>query len=60
MKKSVIEKVEKFTTSNARLPDLKVVDMNEIVQAGNLIDIIRIAFYFGYMKGCKTKKGGAK
>lgn len=53
MKKSVIEKVDKFTTSNARLPDLKLVDINEIVQAGNLID-------FGYMKEYKAKKGGAK
>jgi len=30
-------------------------DMNEIAALGNMFDMIKIAFYFGYMKGLRHK-----
>ena len=35
-------------------------DMDEIAEMGSIFNVIKYAFYFGYMKGQRAKKGGAK
>lgn len=35
-------------------------DMNEIMEIDSTFDRIMTAFYFGYLKGQKAKKGGVK
>lgn len=58
-KKTIQQKVDDFTAKNPVGDTLKIVDMNEIAEMGSMFKIIKYAFYFGYMKGQRAKKGGA-
>lgn len=58
-KKTIQQKVDEFTAKNDGAAMLMIEDMDEIAQLGSTFQIIRYAFYFGYMKGKKAKKGGA-
>lgn len=58
-KKTIQQKVDEFTAKNDGAAMLMIEDMDEIAQLGITFKIIKYAFYFGYMKGQKAKKGGA-
>ena len=57
MKRTVPERVKEFRASNPKARFL-VEDMNDIMELDSAFDRVMIAFYFGYMKGQKAKKGG--
>lgn len=59
MKRSLLERVDRFRATNPQGAKLMVEDMNEIAELGDLCDIIATAFYFGYMKGSRARKRGA-
>lgn len=59
-KRTVKQRVDEFIPKKPKNATLSVVEMDEIWQTGNVFDIIKYAFYFGYLKGQKAKKGGAK
>lgn len=59
MKKTIQQKVDEFAAKNPVGDILNIVDMNEIAEMGSVFNIIKYAFYFGYMKGLRAKKGGA-
>lgn len=58
MKRTVKQRVDEFRKKNPKVNFL-LDDMNEIAELDSTFDIIMTAFYFGYMKGQKVKKGGA-
>lgn len=58
MKKTIKQRVDRFMERNPEV-DLSVIDMNEIFETGGIFNIITYAFYFGYMRGMKERKGGA-
>lgn len=58
-KKTIQQKVDEFTSKNDGAAMLMIEDMDEIAQLGSTFKIIKYAFYFGFMKGQKAKKGGA-
>ena len=55
-KKTIQQKVDEFTAKNPGEGALLIEDMDEM---GSMFKIIKYAFYFGYMKGKRAKKGGA-
>lgn len=59
-KRTVKQRVDEFIQKKPKNATLSVVEMDEIWQTGSTFDIIKYAFYFGYMRGIKAKKGGAK
>lgn len=59
MKKTIQQKVDEFTEKNPGSAMLMIEDMDEIAEMGSVFQIIKYAFYFGYMKGQRAKKGGA-
>lgn len=59
MKRTVPERVNEYVKKNPQAYDLRIVEANQIIELGNMIDIVSTAFAFGYMKGCKARKGGA-
>lgn len=59
-KRSIIERVNEFKENNPKSAKLMADEWEEIRSLGNMFDIIVTAFYYGYMKGSKASKGGAK
>ncbi len=60
MKRTVKQRVDEFVTDKPKSATLPAAEMEEIWKIGSTFQIIRYAFYFGYMKGMKARKGGAK
>lgn len=60
MRRTVPERVNEYIKKHPEVYNMLVVDMDEIHELGNMVDIILTAFAYGYMKGSKAKKGGAK
>lgn len=60
MRRTVPEQVNEYIKKHPESYNMLVVDMDEIRELGNMFDIILTAFVYGYMKGSKAKKGGAK
>lgn len=58
MKRTVKQRVEEFRKNNGKAK-FTLDEMDEIMELDSMFDIVLTAFYFGYMKGQKTKKGGA-
>lgn len=58
-KKTIKQKVDEFTAKNPGEGVLLIEDMDEIAEMGSMFKVIKYAFYFGYMKGQRAKKGGA-
>lgn len=59
MKRPVKERVAEFRKNNPRAKFM-LEDMNEIMELDSTFDRVLTAFYFGYMKGAKSKKGGVR
>lgn len=57
-KRTVKERVDEFRKNNPKAHFL-LEDMNEIMEMGDNFSRVLTAFYFGYMKGKKSGKGGA-
>ena len=58
MKRTVKQRVDDFIPKKPKNAMLSAVEMDEIWQTGSTFDIIKYAFYFGYMCGIKEEKGG--
>lgn len=59
MKRPVKQRVDEFRKNNPKA-NFMLEDMNEIMELDSTFERVLTAFYFGYMKGQKSKKGGAK
>lgn len=60
-KRPVTERVNEYAKKHPEVhSSLLVMDMNDIRELGNMVDVISTAFTYGYMKGAKSKKGGAR
>ncbi len=61
MKRTVKQRVDEYVKKHPEVhSSLLVMDMNDIRELGNMVDVISTAFAYGYMKGAKAKKGGAR
>lgn len=58
MRKTVKERVDEFIPKKPKNATLSAREMDEIWQTGSVFECVRYAFYFGYMRGIKSKKGG--
>ncbi len=58
-KRTVKQRVDDFRKNNQKAKFL-LDDMDEIMELDSTFDRVLTAFYFGYMKGQKAKKGGVK
>lgn len=58
-KRTVKQRADDFRKNNPKASFL-LDDMNEIMELDSTFDRILTAFYFDYLKGQKTKKGGAR
>lgn len=58
-KRTVKQRVDDFRKKNPKANFL-LDDMNEIAELDSTFDRIMTAFYFGYLKGQKAKKGGVR
>lgn len=58
-KRTVKQRVDEFQKNNPKAKFM-IEDMNEIMELDSTFDKVLTAFYFGYMKGQKMKKGGVK
>lgn len=58
-KRTVKQRVNEFRKKNPKAVFL-IEDMDEIMELDSTFDRVLTAFYFGYMKGQKVKKGGVK
>lgn len=59
-KKTILERVDEFRKNKPKSAKLTIIELEEIRSAGSTFNIIVTAFYYGYMKGSKASKGGAK
>lgn len=59
-KRPVTERVNEYAKKHPEAYNLLLEDANEIRELGDMLDIVCTAFAYGYMKGTKSKKGGAK
>lgn len=59
MKRTVKQRVDDFRKKNPKA-NFMLEDMNEIMELDSTFDRIMTAFYFGYLKGQKARKGGVK
>ncbi len=60
-KRTVPQRVDEYVKKHPEVhSSLLVMDMNDIRELGNMVDVISTAFAYGYMKGAKAKKGGAR
>lgn len=57
MKRTIKQRVDEFIEKNPR-KQLFISDMDEIYETGGTFNIITYAYYLGYMRGMKAKKGG--
>ncbi len=58
-KRTVKQRVDEFRKNNPKANFL-LDDMNEIMELDSTFDRVLTAFYFGYLKGQKVKKGGVR
>ncbi len=58
-KRTIPQRVDEFITKKPKSATLSAAEMDEIWQTGSTFGIIKYAFYFGYMRGMKARKGGA-
>ena len=58
MRKTVPQKVVEFLEKEPRPAEIYANDIREICQTGSIFNIINTAFYYGYIKGVKSKRGG--
>lgn len=58
-KRSVKQRVDEFRKKNPKAGFL-IEDMDEIMELDSTFDRVLTAFYFGYLKGQKAKKGGVR
>lgn len=58
-KRTVPQRVEEFRRNNPKAKFM-LEDMNEIMELDSTWKRVATAFYFGYMKGQKSKKGGER
>ncbi len=59
MRRTVPQRVDDFLKNKPKVLDLTSIELDEIWHSGDSFDMIVYAFYFGYMRGMKAKKGGA-
>lgn len=60
MKRTVKQRVDEYVKKHPETyNNLLVIDMNEIRELDDMLEIVCTAFAYGYMKGAKSKKGGA-
>ncbi len=59
-KTTVPQRVQAFLDKNPKPAQIIAEDMKDIYSLGDTFDIINTAFYYGYMRGIRAKKGGAK
>lgn len=57
MKRTIKQRVDRFMKRNPEI-DLTAIEMNEIYETGGIFNIITYAFYLGYMRGMRARKGG--
>lgn len=60
MKRTVPERVNEYIKKHPEVCDMSMYDVNEIRGLKDEVDIVFTAFAYGYMKGQKAKKGGAR
>lgn len=60
MKRTVPERVNEYIKKHPEAYNMLLTEANEIRELGNMLDIVCTAFAYGYMKGSRAKKGGAK
>ncbi len=58
-KRTVKQQADDFCKKNPKA-NFMLDDMNEIMELDSTFDRVLTAFYFGYMKGQKAKKGGVR
>lgn len=58
-KQTIKQRVDEFMDKNSNRIYLTMADMDEIYNIGGAFDIIKYAFYLGYIRGKNAKKGGA-
>lgn len=58
--KTVPEKVKAFMEKEKNPAKLYLEDMDEIYETGSIFNIINTAFYYGYMRGIKARKGDVR
>lgn len=59
-KRTVPQRVDEYIKKHPEAYDMFLTDINEIRELGNTLEIVCTAFAYGYMKGAKSKKGGAR
>lgn len=59
-KRTVPQRVDEYVKKHPEAYNLLLTDANEIRELGNTLEIVCTAFAYGYMKGAKAKKGGAR
>lgn len=57
-KQRIRQRVDEFLYKNQDHVKFTSTDMDEIYRIGSTFNIIKYAFYFGYMRGVNDKKGG--
>lgn len=58
-KRTVKQRVDELILKEPKSAMLSSAEMDEIWQIGNTFNIIKYAFYFGYLRGIKARKGSA-
>lgn len=58
MARTIPQRVKSFIEKEKNPAKLYFKDMNEIYHSGDVFDIINTAFYYGYMRGLKSRRGG--
>lgn len=59
-KRTVTERVNEYAKKHPEAYNLLLEDANEIRELDDMLEIVCTAFAYGYMKGAKAKKGGAR
>lgn len=59
-KRPVPERVNEYIKKHPEAYNMLLTEVDEITELENMFDIVCTAFAYGYMKGSRAKKGGAK
>lgn len=59
-RRTVPERVKEYIKKHPEAYDMRIADANQIRELGDTLEIVCTAFAYGYMKGSKAKKDGAK
>ena len=59
-KTTVPQRVQAFLDKNPKPAQVIAKDTKDIYSLGDTFKIINTAFYYGYMRGLKSKRGGVK